>query len=191
MFDGYSNPLGYSTWDEAQRTRQCRWTTRFFNRCGCFVGVESAAQFAHVGADNAEILHTCQQVVLSDFSFPAWHSEPMTEDDYKHSVGRRLKIAVEAVMAKEGITQAEVARKMRISPSRLGNYFRGEHYPNPYHVWLFCQRYGVTADWIYGELIPGLRDDLRDLILDGGIESPSARGAPRRLARRKRTNSPE
>jgi transcriptional regulator with XRE-family HTH domain len=73
----------------------------------------------------------------------------VNEEAYKKAIGRRLRIAVEDVQARDGVSQVEVARQMQISPQRLGNYFRGEHYPNPYHLRLFCRFANISFDLIY------------------------------------------
>jgi transcriptional regulator with XRE-family HTH domain len=63
---------------------------------------------------------------------------------YKLEVGRRLRVAIEAI----GETQAEVARKLHVSPTKLGNWLRGDNYPAHWFLNNFCNRYGVSTDWI-------------------------------------------
>ena len=63
---------------------------------------------------------------------------------YKLEVGRRLRVAIEAV----GETQAEVARELHVSPTKPGNWLRGDHYPGRRFLNNFCTRYGITGDWI-------------------------------------------
>jgi transcriptional regulator with XRE-family HTH domain len=68
----------------------------------------------------------------------------MSEAMYKLEVGRRLRVAIEAI----GETQAEVARELHVSPTKLGNWLRGDHYPGHWFIKCFCDRYGVSTEWI-------------------------------------------
>jgi transcriptional regulator with XRE-family HTH domain len=63
---------------------------------------------------------------------------------YKVEIGRRLRVAIEAI----GETQAEVARELGVSPTKLGNWLRGDHYPSHWFMKCFSDRYGVSTDWI-------------------------------------------
>ena len=66
-------------------------------------------------------------------------------------VGHRLRQAVEAL----GLRPSTVARSVGVSPQKLGNWMRGDHYPDEWFVFRFCNRYGVTADWLYRGVLPG------------------------------------
>lgn len=69
----------------------------------------------------------------------------MTNDMHKAEVGRRLRIAIEAMQT----TQADVCRELGISQGKLNNWLRGEHYPDPLIIARFCDHFAVSADWIY------------------------------------------
>jgi len=45
---------------------------------------------------------------------------------------------------------------MRVAPNKLGNWMRGEHYPDPLFLTRFCNAYGITTDWIYRGVVPGV-----------------------------------
>lgn len=75
---------------------------------------------------------------------------------HKAEVGRRLKIAIDAVAD----SQVDVCRQLGILPGKLGNWLAGKHYPDPWFVVRFCDRYGVTADWIYRGVVSGVASDV-------------------------------
>ena len=179
------NPLGNGAGNQPERDSKSLRAASFLDCGPGLLRISGAAKFSH--ADNhAGILHARQQVSCRALKLSVCHNCGMTEDQYKHGVGRRLRIAAEAVATKDNISLAEVARRIHISPSRLGNYFRGDHYPNAYHVFLFCQRFGVTADYIYRDSIPGLPADLADLILGEATGTPGGKGGSVPPSRRKK-----
>ena len=84
----------------------------------------------------------------------------MPSSQHKRQTGSRLSIAIQAL----GVTQAEIARKFDISTSKLGNWIRGDNYPDPYFIAQFCDRYGVSADWIYRGLTTSMSGALGDAL---------------------------
>lgn len=64
---------------------------------------------------------------------------------HKLQVGDRLRTAIEAV----GKKQVEICRMFGVAPSKLGNWLRGEHYPDPWFIVRFCDRFNVSADYFY------------------------------------------
>ena len=91
-----------------------------------------------------------------------------TEKQFMIDLGARLEMAIQAV----GLTQAEAARNLDVSPSKFGHWIQGRHYPNPYTVKRFCDRYGITADWIYRGQVSALPHDLGD-VLSGATRASS------------------
>lgn len=63
---------------------------------------------------------------------------------HKALVGSRLRLAIEAL----GLKQNAVASFLEISPSKLGNWLRGDNYPEWVTLIRFCDRYGVTMDYL-------------------------------------------
>jgi transcriptional regulator with XRE-family HTH domain len=82
----------------------------------------------------------------------------MPDAHHKAHVGRRLRAAIDA----SDLTQAEVARVLATTPSKLGNWLRGDNYPSAWFVTQFCERYGVTTDWIYRGVVSGMDAGLAD-----------------------------
>lgn len=94
----------------------------------------------------AGILHVVKRRNVCIARKPAWPENPaMGNTRHKIEVGRRLRIAIEALE----ISQADVARELSVTPSKLGNWLRGENYPDEWFISRFCDRYGITTDWIY------------------------------------------
>lgn len=85
----------------------------------------------------------------------------MKKNEHKTFVASNLRQIISVIGGK----QTEIARRISVSPSKLGNWLRGEHYPDPWSMYLLCEAYGVTMEWIYrgrmyglpGELVDGLR----------------------------------
>ena len=88
-------------------------------------------------------------------------SLPMTPRQHKMNVGDRLRTSIEAL----NLSQAEVARAFGVSPSNLGNWLRGDAYPNPLFVKQFCDRYGVNADYLYRGEVSALPVKLADALV--------------------------
>lgn len=85
---------------------------------------------------------------------------PVSETLHKGQVGRRLRATIEAL----GVTPAAVAKAFDVSPSKLGNWLRGDNYPSEWFVKRFCDRYGVTMDWLYRGMVSGIDKGLADTL---------------------------
>lgn len=93
----------------------------------------------------------------------------MSETLHREQVGHRLRAAIEAL----SITQAAVGNALGVSPSKLGNWLRGVHYPSAWFVKLFCDRYGITTDWIYRGVVSGIDSALADALWQSQQSAPS------------------
>lgn len=82
----------------------------------------------------------------------------MGSTEHRRQVGERLTLSLEAV----GLRQADVARALGVSQSKLGNWMRGDNYPDEYLMTVLCDRYGLTMDWLYRGVIYGLPGELAD-----------------------------
>jgi transcriptional regulator with XRE-family HTH domain len=94
----------------------------------------------------------------------------MAGSEHKKEVGDRLLLTIQAV----GRTQAEIARAFDVSPSKLGNWIRGENYPDPRFLLAFCERYAVTMDWLYrGRVSSAMDAPLADALWAASQEKPA------------------
>ena len=94
-----------------------------------------------------------------------------TPHDYKLQVGSRIKMAIEI----KGLTQAEVADTLGVSASRLGHWLNGRHFPKPFELTRFCERYNITMDWIYRAKLSAAMDRaLEDALWKASGASPAA-----------------
>lgn len=85
----------------------------------------------------------------------------MSNSLHRRQTGARLAVAIQAI----GKSQAEICRALGVSPSKLGNWLRGDYYPDPYFVSRFCDRFSVTTDWIYrGQVSSPMGDALADAL---------------------------
>jgi transcriptional regulator with XRE-family HTH domain len=105
----------------------------------------------------------------------------MSESMHKVDVGRRLMAAIEAL----GLSQADVTRALAVSASKLGNWLRGDNYPSEWFVKQFCDRYGVTTDWIYRGIVTGMDSSLADALWKAE-QAPSQEPAPAKPRRKSR-----
>jgi transcriptional regulator with XRE-family HTH domain len=97
----------------------------------------------------------------------------MDSATHKVQVGQRLRIAIEAIPA----SQVSVSKALGVAPSKLGNWIRGDNYPDPWFIYQFCDRYGVTADWIYrGQVSGAMATNLADALW--AAEQALREGAP-------------
>lgn len=105
----------------------------------------------------AGILHSVkpQNICIAKKALTSDH-EAMSNAIHRAEVGRRLRVAIEAL----GLTQVAVCRELGESTTKLGNWLRGDHYPDEWFVARFCDRYGITADWIYRGVVSGVASDV-------------------------------
>lgn len=114
----------------------------------------------------------------------------LTINDHRRQVGYNLRQVIAAL----GITQVEAAGVMGVPKNQLGNWLRGEAYPRHYEVYLFCRRYGVTADWIYLGDPSGLPGRIAEPLLAGALpeipEEPESQAAEKPSRSRRRIPRP-
>jgi DNA-binding transcriptional regulator YiaG len=81
--------------------------------------------------------------------------------NHKEFVGQNLVDARKAV----GLKQAQLARKLGITPNKLNQWEAGLYYPDPWLLKQLCEDYGFTMDWFYRRIRAGVSservDDLR------------------------------
>jgi transcriptional regulator with XRE-family HTH domain len=63
---------------------------------------------------------------------------------HQEALGARLKLTISAL----GMSAAEAARIMNVSPQRLNGWLSGAHPAPIYHLALFCEAKPVTLDWL-------------------------------------------
>lgn len=95
---------------------------------------------------------------------PPWQPFCMDATVHKQQVGHRLRMAIEALHLKP----AAVAREFEVSQSKLGNWFRGDNYPDEFFIFQFCKHYQISADWIYLGRLSGMAGSLADDPTYGG-----------------------
>ncbi len=105
---------------------------------------------------------------------------------HKQEVGARLRLAMEA----QGLSQSDLSRVFSVSLSKIGNWLRGDNYPDVYLMTVFCERYGVTMDWLYRGKIAGLPSEMADDLARVRVASEAPASAEDRPAvgRRKAAN---
>ena len=122
----------------------------------------------------AELLHGMQAHVLHSGIIGGVSHFCMDAAMHKIQVGNRLRLAIEAL----GKSQAEVARQLGISPTKLGNWIRGDNYPSNLMIVRLGERYSITADWLLRGVLAGmvspLADDLWQSVSASGAELTAA-----------------
>lgn len=101
-----------------------------------------------------------------------WEMPPtIPPRQYRQQVGERIRIAIDAI----GISYAEAASQMGIYPSKLGNWMRGDNYPDPLILTDFASRHLLTTDWFYRGVVAGLPEPMASAVL--AAEAASMRAA--------------
>ena len=109
----------------------------------------------------------------------------LTARDHRLLVGFNLRQIIAAL----GISQVDAANAMGVTKNHLGNWLRGDAYPQHYQIYLFCRRYGITADWIFLSYHSGLPARTAARLLAGALPEDQAEPAPQaaeKPARRKK-----
>ena len=89
---------------------------------------------------------------------------------HKIEVGNRLRLAIEAL----GLSQAQVARTLGMTPSKLHNYIRGDNYLPHLAIVALGDRYNITADWILRGQVAGMASPLADVLWQAASASSAA-----------------
>jgi transcriptional regulator with XRE-family HTH domain len=77
---------------------------------------------------------------------------------HREQVAARLGITMEVL----GLKPAPLAAFLGITTSKLGNWLAARNYPDEFLICRFCDRYGVTTDWLYRGNLYGLPAELAD-----------------------------
>lgn len=84
----------------------------------------------------------------------------MAKSLHKLQVAENLAMVVAVGAEAKGKSQADFARSVDVSPSKLGNWLRGDNYPDPYTMVKVCDLYGVSMEWIYRRRLFGLDESV-------------------------------
>ena len=68
-----------------------------------------------------------------------------TRATHKEFVGENLVAARLAI----GLTQAALARELKIASNKLNQWEKGLYYPDPWLLKQLCEDHGFTMDWFY------------------------------------------
>jgi transcriptional regulator with XRE-family HTH domain len=152
VFEGNPAPLSNCGRDYADDPGYCDGSAGSFDK-----QLEGGLVFHE--PENADNLHLRQVFSCTDGRKSARYVACMDAATHKVQVGQRLRLAIEALNLK----QVEVAAAFTVSPPKLGNWLRGDDYPNEWFIFRFCERYSVTTDWLYrGRVSVGMAKPLAD-----------------------------
>lgn len=90
----------------------------------------------------------------------------LAKSDHVQQVGIRLRQLIDALE----IPYTLAAEEMGVSKSQLGNWMRGDSYPAPYQLYLFCRRRGLNFDWPFLGDPASLPYQVASRLLQGGPE---------------------
>lgn len=85
------------------------------------------------------------------------------------AVGLRLKAARLAV----GLDQGDLAEPIGASQHKWSQWENGRNLPDVSTMILFCNRYGITMDWLYREVAAGMVQGTRDAVIEAYAELTS------------------
>lgn len=94
----------------------------------------------------------------------------MSASHHKAEVGARLRIAIQATHG----NLSQWGRQFNVSPYKLGNWLRGDNYPDPYILGIYCDQTGITLDWIYRDVVAGVASAVAARLLEQKPELPAA-----------------
>lgn len=97
----------------------------------------------------------------------------LAKSDHVQHVGVRLRQLIDAL----DISYVQAAHEMGVTKSQLGNWMRGDSYPAPYQLYLFCRRRGLTFDWVYLGDPAGLPYQVATRLLQGEQAPEETSGA--------------
>lgn len=80
----------------------------------------------------------------------------LRETQFYEDLAWRLRLAMEALAVPKG----DIAKEIGVSQSRLSNWITNQNKPDWFSVARFCQRYGVSADWLLLGDEAGLRKSM-------------------------------
>lgn len=143
MAGGHGVPLCDCACPDAEMTGQSGGSTDLLER--------RLKGFVVCHADRMQII--CTQCKQENCTFSCiarqrrdCHRRSMVATVHKRRVGSRLRIAFEAIEKK----QADISRLFPdATPSKIGNWLRGDDYPNEWFLVRFCDRFNISMDWIY------------------------------------------
>ena len=84
-------------------------------------------------------------------------------------VGKRIRLLRTAL----GLSQAEFGKPIKVSPSAVSNFERGDNRPGIECAAELCEFYGVTFDWLYLGRADTLQYRIARLLQAAGAEPPS------------------
>lgn len=98
--------------------------------------------------------------------YPGMEQLLLAQGDHMRAVGARLRRLIDAL----GIQYVEAAADMGIPKNQIGNWMRGEAYPRPYNLYLFCRKRGVSCDYVLLGDPAGLRGPVYQAVMRSAPE---------------------
>lgn len=93
--------------------------------------------------------------------------------DHQRVVGHRLRKLIDAL----GISYVEAGKDMDVSKSKLGNWMRGDNYPDPHAIYRFCRARRINSgvfDFIFLGDYSGLPQRIAEPLEAELLSSPEA-----------------
>jgi hypothetical protein len=108
---------------------------------------------------NPKVCISDRPAKMQNLGMPGRHKSKTAaqqDDTFKKVVGRNLRITIAAV----GLRPADAAREMGILPNKLGNWLRGDNYPDPFLVTRFCADHRAPLEMVYQGTAGGASKEL-------------------------------
>lgn len=97
---------------------------------------------------------------------------------YREQVCARLDLVLEVLKFAKGISRSEVAERIGVSPQSISNWTSGGVFPDQFAMYKLCRAYGVTADYLWLDVVVGLprwmADGLEAVSVGTSLEAPSS-----------------
>lgn len=72
----------------------------------------------------------------------------MSKEAHKRAIGRKLSV----MRLARGWSQSHVANAIGCTPRAVAYWEDGERMTQPENLWQLCQLYGVTFEWLVGDV---------------------------------------
>ncbi len=99
------------------------------------------------------------------------HNICMEASQHKAEVGANLRVAIQVT---HGGNASAFGREFGLTPHKVGNWLRGDNYPDMMVLIRYCDEYGLTLDWFFRGKASGVASDVAVVLKQRKLALPVA-----------------